>query len=222
MTATGLIHNRRFIPKKSTSDFLNALSFSPLLPIICSVKKTSQKKTGKRGTKVFIGLTAALTLTAGILLAMSPAPLKPDSAAMLAPQTLIDTSAPTAAHAPAWQYIYLHHSRSNAPAGQGDHFLVHPDGRVETTVRWQRQLAPLPPVSTARMPGNAVSIQLVGDFDQLPPTPQQLTAAEQLTNNLRTQYQIPTSNILLTQVPRSAASHGAKFPTEAFKSALAD
>lgn len=202
-----------------------------LRPIFCSFifrasfadqtivkKKSTVKKSNKRGTKVFIGLTALLTLTAGLLLVVSPAPLKPDSTAMLA----IDPSAPSAVRPPSWQYVYLHHSRANVATGQGDHFLIQPDGTVEATQRWRRQMEPLPPVSSARMPGNAVSIQLVGDFDQLPPTQAQLVAAQQLTNNLRQQYRIPASNILLTRVPRSVASHGTKFPTEAFKSAMVD
>jgi hypothetical protein len=170
------------------------------------------KKPNKRATKVFIGLTAVLTLTAGALLAISPAPLRPDATSMLAVGPSVQ---PTA-----WQYIYLHHSRANRSVGQGDHFVIAPDGVIQATDRWERQLSPLAPVAGAKVNSTCVSIQFVGDFDQLPPTAAQLKAAQDLTGSLQQEYRIPAENVLMYPVSRSPASHGAKFPASAFRASL--
>jgi len=141
-----------------------------------------------------------------------------------------------------WKHIVIHHSGTDAGTlagmdrfhreerrmenGLAYHFVIGngkgmPDGRVETSHRWTRQLDG-GHLASAGQNKTSLGICLVGNFDQHPPTPKQLENLEALVRALmkrcglkaaavKTHQQI---NVIHTRCP------GEKFPTSTFFKSL--
>ena len=188
---------------------------------------------------VFLSLVGLLTGTSALLLALAPAPLKPDSAASLfaldAPRSMdviFDTTNPVAAGQ--WKYIFIHHSQTasgNAatlaarPGGLGDHFVIGNgtgcvDGEIQIGHRWAAQLPAGRTPGLATVRPDCVSICLVGDFNRAAPTPTQRLRLAQLVTTLQKQLAIPGSSIHLVQGTNTPADAGRHFPVDAFRQQL--
>ena len=199
----------------------------------------------RRKVVVFTSLTAVLTLTSAVLMALAPAPLTPAAASSLfavdAPASLdvvFQTKVPvtTDRQGPArWKYIYLHHSRTPAgdamslgqqvQHGSGDHFVIcngdgAVDGEIQVTQRWNQQLPPAAPKGAGSIDPSFISICLVGDFDHTVPTPTQLRRATQLVSTLQSKLRIGRDAVVLLDQPTSAAGIGKYFPAGAFREQL--
>lgn len=202
-------------------------------------------KKNKRAATVFAGLLGVLTCTSALLLAVAPAPLKPDSGISGAPAPMLAaarTSSPTSSlsgvfstRTPVdksrWQYIYIRHSKTPAgdqrrlPSPAGDHFIIASgpgatDGTIQMTPRWADQLSPIAPPGAAQIHPQCVSIVLVGDLDATVPTPAQLTRTTQLVQTLQQQLGIPADRVLLLDQRNSPTGVGRFFPTQAFRESL--
>ncbi len=197
----------------------------------------------KKSRRTFIVLTSlvgVLTFTSALLLALSPAPLSPDTSASLfavdAPNSLdviFDTKVPTASRG-RWSYVFVHHSNTaggNAMTfgqdanGLADHFVIGNgdgcvDGELQVGQRWSEQLSALPPAGASGIDGKCISICLVGDFDRTVPTPTQLKRLTQLVQTLQGRLQISGDRVMLVAQPGSAAGIGKYFPTTAFREQL--
>jgi len=119
-----------------------------------------------------------------------------------------------------WRYIVLHHSA--APEGGYDqidrehrkvlgfdgcgyHFVIgngtgSADGQIEVAMRWdnQKQGVHCRNAKTHDADEYGIGICLVGDFDQQPPTPRQVAAAQALIAYLSQRYNI---------IPRNVTTH---------------
>lgn len=204
-------------------------------------KPTAQQR--KRQAWVFVGLLSVLTGTSALLLAVAPAPLKPDSAAaawvssQVAPAEeaafpelpgVTDTRVAVAPNR--WQYIYVRHSRTAPGAARtlgtnpGDHFVIgsdeNPRGGVQMTLRWDHQVSAAAPQGVASIDPRCVTIVLVGDLDRTVPTPAQLARTTQLVRTLQKRLNIPSGNVLTLDQRGSSAGTGRYFPTEAFRENL--
>jgi hypothetical protein len=190
----------------------------------------------RRKFVVFLSLVGLLTGTSALLLALAPAPLKPDSAASLfaldAPRSMdviFDTANPVAAGQ--WKYIFVHHSQTpsgNAatlaarPGGLGDHFVIGNgtgcvDGEIQIGHRWASQLPAGRTSGLATMRPDCVSICLVGDFNRAAPTPTQRLRLAQLVTALQKQLAIPGGSIHLVQGTNTPADAGRYFPVDTFR-----
>lgn len=135
-----------------------------------------------------------------------------------------------------WKYIVLHHTASESGdvasidrdhrqrkdsqgrpwRGIGYHFLIgngHPmaDGAVEATFRWKQQL---PGAHSGDREHNdaGIGICLVGNFNQHPPSKEQLAALERLLKVLRQRYQIDAAHVLTHRDVRETQCPGKLFP----------
>jgi hypothetical protein len=198
-----------------------------------------KKNPPRRSVVVFAGLIGVLTLASTVLLILAPAPLTPgatsslfafDTPASLDP--IFDTQVPVAGAR--WRYIYIHHSKTAAGNAQslcqtygslGDHFLIcngdgAADGELQIGHRWNQQTTAAPQKGTSSIAPTCISISLIGDFDQTLPTPTQVRRLTQLVTALQTRFHIPSSNILLVNLPNSPAGPGKYFPMTAFRDQL--
>jgi hypothetical protein len=185
---------------------------------------------------VFLSLVGLLTGTSALLLALAPAPLRPDSAASLfaldtprSMDAIFDTTNPVAPGQ--WKYIFIHHSQTPAgnaatlaarPGGLGDHFVIGNgsgcvDGEIQIGHRWASQLPAGRAPGLATMRPDCVSICLVGDFNRAAPTPTQRLRLAQLVTTLQKQLAIPGSAIHLVQGTHTPADAGRHFPIDAFR-----
>ena len=116
-----------------------------------------------------------------------------------------------------WRYIVLHHSASASGNydqidgehrkllgidGCGYHFVIgngtgSGDGQIEVSRRWnnQKQGAHTRNARTHDADEYGIGICLVGDFDQQPPSPRQLAAAQALIAYLSKRYNIAPSDV---------------------------
>ena len=215
---------------------------------------TTKRRTAAKGSKgssrgraarssrklvVSVSLLMVLGLTSALLLALAPAPLKPDSAASLfaldAPRSMdviFDTANPVGQGQ--WKYIFIHHSQTpsgNAatlaarPGGLGDHFVIGNgsgcvDGEIQIGHRWAAQLPPGRTPGLATVRPDCVSICLVGDFNRSAPTATQRLRLAQLVTTLQKQLAIPGSSIHLVQGTNTPADAGRYFPIDAFRQQL--
>jgi hypothetical protein len=198
-------------------------------------------KKSRRTLIVLTSLVGVLTFTSALLLALSPAPLSPDTSASLfavdAPTGLdvvFETKVPPARDR--WAYVFVHHS--NTPAGSaltlaqrnssglGDHFVIGngdgcADGEIQIGQRWNNQLSATPPAGATNIDPKCISICLVGDFDHTVPTPTQLKRLAQLIETIQSRLQIPAERVMLvTQPGVGGAGIGKYFPTAAFREQL--
>jgi hypothetical protein len=188
---------------------------------------------------VFVSLVGLLTGTSALLLALAPAPLKPDSAASLfaleAPKSMdaiFETTNPVAPGQ--WKYIFVHHSQTvsgnaaslaSRPGGLGDHFVIGNgsgcvDGEIQIGHRWASQLPAGRTPGLATVRPDCVSICLVGDFNRAAPTPTQRLRLSQLVATLQSRLGIPGSGIHLVQGTNTPADAGRHFPVDAFRQQL--
>jgi N-acetyl-anhydromuramyl-L-alanine amidase AmpD len=135
-----------------------------------------------------------------------------------------------------WRYILVHHTataegdlRSIDAAhrrrtddqgrpwlGIGYHFLIgngHPmaDGEVAATFRWTEQLHGAHAGDRLHNE-QGIGVCLVGDFEQTPPTAQQMAAAQRLVQALARRYGIPRENILPHSQVTATECPGKLFP----------
>jgi len=194
------------------------------------MKSSSLKdRQSRRNVLVIGGLLISLSLTSALLLALAPTPLLPEPRSLMVLDStttldqLFDTQSPIQPNR--WQYIYIHHSKTRrtdtAPAG--DHFLItgatdSADGQVEIRVdpRWTYQKA----MEGARSAPDTISICLVGDFDQSPPSEMQLRRLEQLTQALQRRLSIPGKNVITSDRQNSASGLGRRFPAARLRESL--
>jgi N-acetyl-anhydromuramyl-L-alanine amidase AmpD len=196
-------------------------------------------KKSNRRIVVFLSLVSVLTLTSALLLALAPAPLKPDSTSSLfaldtpeAMEAVFQTK--VAPKTGKWKYIYVHHaarqegnaiSLSDSPGGLADHFVIGNgngaiDGEIQMGQRWNQQVSANPPRGATQIDSNCISICMVGDFDHAVPTAMQLQRLTQLVNALQGRFDIPAGQVLLLSDPNSQAGMGRYFPATAFREQL--
>ncbi|HZZ44950.1 MAG TPA: N-acetylmuramoyl-L-alanine amidase [Tepidisphaeraceae bacterium] len=191
-------------------------------------KATKKQEKSRRGFYVFTTLAAALTMTGGLLVAISPQPLRPEGGVSLSATVegeidpLAGVSGTTLAGR--WQYVYVHHSMSAyAPArGEGatDHFIVDANGRVEKTALWNLQRPASSPTGNGSIDPGCISICVVGDFDQAPPTAGQHHRVVQLIDSLQSQFHMSNHCVIMLDQPGSMGSIGKQFPKADFRSQL--
>ncbi|HEX3357280.1 MAG TPA: N-acetylmuramoyl-L-alanine amidase [Tepidisphaeraceae bacterium] len=197
-------------------------------------------KKAHRKVVVFSSLIGLLTLTSALLMALAPAPLRPDATNSLfavdAPNSMdaIFQTQSDAAKPPQWKYIYIHQSKSagsNAnsimqPDGEfNDHFLIGNgdglnDGEVEMGQHWEGQQSADAPAPNTQIDPDCISICMIGDLDHNRPTPTQMRRLSQLVSALQAHYRIPLSNVALADQPQSSAGVGRFFPVAAFHEQL--
>lgn len=137
-----------------------------------------------------------------------------------------------------WQYIVLHHTAADTGSvdsidaqhkkqkdsagkpwlGIGYHFVIGngrgmPDGEIEPTFRWQQQLhgahtkTPDPVYNQA-----GIGIVLVGNFNNGPPSPAQMSAVKRLVRTLKSAYGIPAKNVIGHRDAKATDCPGKHFP----------
>jgi hypothetical protein len=116
-----------------------------------------------------------------------------------------------------WRFIVLHHSAAQEGCydqidrehrkvlgfdGCGYHFVIgngtgSGDGQIEVAMRWnnQKQGVHCRNAKTHDADEYGIGICLVGDFDQQPPTPRQVAAAQALVAYLSQRYKITPSRV---------------------------
>jgi len=196
-------------------------------------------KKSNRRVVVFATLISVLTLTSALLLALAPAPLRPDASNSLyaidAPESMdviFQTQASVKANR--WKYIYVHHSKSvtgnaltvaQGPNGVPDHFIIGNgdgavDGQIQVSQRWDQQLPALPPGGGGQIDPQCISICLIGDFDRAVPTSMQIRRLTNLINALQGRFDIPAGQVLVMSQSNSIAGAGKYFHTAAFREQL--
>ncbi len=135
-----------------------------------------------------------------------------------------------------WKAIVLHHSattggsveaidaahrRQKDAAGEpwlgiGYHFVVGNgrsmgDGEIQSTFRWRQQLAG---AHAGRRDENehGIGICLIGNFDDAPPTDNQLAALSLLLSELSQRYSIPRERVVCHRDVQATACPGRLFP----------
>lgn len=144
-----------------------------------------------------------------------------------------------------WKYIVLHHTATETGSvssidavhrqrtdsagrpwlGIGYHFVIGnghgmPDGAVEATFRWKRQLQGAH-AGVRKFNEQGIGVCLVGDFNRHPPTRRQLVAAERLVQQLARLNGIDREQILPHWQIRATACPGKLFPLDDLRSAVA-
>jgi hypothetical protein len=194
----------------------------------------------RRRVVVFLSLLAVLTLTSLLLQAMARSPMQPDAADTLFVYNPSDSIvAIFKMQSPVlpsrWEYLYIHHSKTtsgnalllgNSPEGVGDHFIIGNgdglvDGELQISQLWNHQQSAISPSGNIKVQPNCISICLVGDFDQKPPTPMQLGRLGQLVQALQARCRIPGSRVEWLNdgagpTSATAAGIGRYFPGGAF------
>jgi len=116
-----------------------------------------------------------------------------------------------------WKYIVLHHSAGASGNydqidaehrkilgfdGCGYHFVIgngtgSGDGQIEVAQRWtnQKQGVHSRNARTHEVDEYGIGICLVGDFDQQPPSPRQIAAAQALIAYLSQRYKVPQGRV---------------------------
>lgn len=119
-----------------------------------------------------------------------------------------------------WKYIVLHHtavdqgsvesiheahlqrrdSNGNPWLGIGYHFVIGngrgmKDGEIQPTFRWRQQMHGAH-AGNSTYNNTGIGICLVGNFENHPPTSNQLAAAKKLIRQLKTAYKIQPTNIV--------------------------
>ena len=198
-------------------------------------------KQSQRKVVVLTSLVAVLTLTSALLLVLAPQPLSGESYNSLWAtednqdylQEVFHTTVPTRADADGWKFIYIHHSATasgnamtlgQTPDGLGDHFVIGngdgcADGEIQMSRRWMQQLAPGSPRGVNINP-RCISICLIGDFDNLPPTPAQVHRLAQLVSTLQNRLRIDGKSVWFLDQTGSPAGIGRYFPQTAFRGTI--
>lgn len=193
---------------------------------------------GNRRLIVGGALLAGLGLTTALLVLLSPSPLAPDVSGRLfasreAPRTLdpeafesiFQTRQPIRrGH---WNAIFVHHSntaggsaaslaesaRARGISGPPDHFVIgngdgmH-DGEVQFTPRWDQQAPAAAPAAGVPIKPQCISICLIGDFDDRPPTTAQRQRLAQLLAALSQHLNLRSDQVHSLDLPDSAGGIG--------------
>jgi hypothetical protein len=184
---------------------------------------------------VFVSLTATVSLTCLLLLALATPPLTSSAWRSLfaadstdSVDSIFDTQVPVPAGR--WRYIYVHQSAtpggdavtlsqgSDGTAPFADHFVVGNgdgcvDGEIQMTQAWNHQEAIRTPPPGAKLSAACVSICLVGDFSHTRPTAAQMRRLGQLINALQSRFGIPAGAVFAHPTVDTAAGAGHAFPT---------
>ena len=184
--------------------------------------RPKRDRKSRRNVVVLASLLGSLVATSLLLIALAPAPLAPDAAGTLFAidqhdsfDRIFHTRKPVAERR--WTQIFIHHSLTRGgnaltlgekQGGMGDHFLIGngidcADGEVQIGHRWDTQQTASP--EGAQVAEGCISICLVGDLDQSPPTPAQLLRLEQLIQILQRRLHVPGKNVVVMTRPGSAA-----------------
>jgi hypothetical protein len=192
-------------------------------------RASAKRLKSRRNVLVIVGLLSSLTLTSILLLILAPSPLLPEARSLLVVESnptleeIFDTQRPI--QNGRWQSIFIHHSRTRRAdrAAGGDHFVIGgpadaADGEIRIDPRWNTQQAA---ALSAAAPGiNCVTICIVGDFDQSPPTATQIRRTQQLIATLQRRLHIPARNVIAYDRPGSSAGLGRQFPAARLREAL--
>jgi hypothetical protein len=139
-----------------------------------------------------------------------------------------------------WQYLVVHHTATDAGSvesihethlknkdkngnpwlGIGYHFVIGngrgmPDGAIEPTFRWRTQIQGAHAGSNNKdYNERGIGICLVGNFEESPPTAAQRRSVKRLVQTLKSEYHIPSANIVGHKDIRSSATEcpGKYFP----------
>ena len=206
----------------------------------------SRKLKANRHMAVFVSLIATVALTV-LLLALLEAPPLSDTAwrSLMAadgsPESLAEVFGTRVPVTPGrWRYVYVHHSHTaggeattlSPPGGQpglsapfADHFVIGNgqglnDGEVQMTQAWNRQSAITLPPKGATVSAGCVSICLVGDFTNAPPTAAQQQALAALVSELQGQLNIPAKAVFAHPEVNTTAGLGRRFPLGSFRNHL--
>jgi len=191
----------------------------------------------KRMIKVWVILGLGMTVAALAGWAILP---KANSPAVKSPVAIDGIVWPQGmAHTRPWHYIIIHHSAT--PSGTvegitqfhrdrgfqdvGYHFIINNgrsagtrDGEISATARWTEQL-PGAHTSVANRPEfntEGIGICLIGNFEQHPPTPAQMTSLHLLVLALRDRCNIPLERILGHGEVKETQCPGRLFQMELF------
>jgi N-acetyl-anhydromuramyl-L-alanine amidase AmpD len=142
-------------------------------------------------------------------------------------------------------YLVLHHSATdsgsvqsldaahrkrkdqfgNAWLGIGYHFVIGngqgmPDGQIEATFRWKQQLHGAH-ARRRRYNRHGIGICLVGDFENSPPTPRQMSALRSLCEWLMGRYELDRNDVVRHVDVAATRCPGRLFPFDDLIAALA-
>lgn len=137
-----------------------------------------------------------------------------------------------------WVYVVIHHSATSAGSvegihdehrrrrdssgnlwlGIGYHFVIGngngmPDGQIESTFRWRQQLHGAHSGSAVHN-ANGIGICLIGNFEEKPPTAEQLKSITQLVDSLTSRYRIPARLVIGHKTVKPTACPGRHFPLQ--------
>jgi len=150
---------------------------------------------------------------------------------------------PDAPHEP-WKYLVLHHSGTTSGSvqsihnqhirrrdssgnpwkGIGYHFVIGnghgmQDGAVESTFRWKQQLHGAH-AGNALYNARGIGNCLIGNFENAPPTPAQLSSLQSLLNSLCSRCQIDPRDIVGHSAVRRTACPGRLFPLQKIRQSV--
>ncbi|MBN1527165.1 MAG: N-acetylmuramoyl-L-alanine amidase [Candidatus Omnitrophica bacterium] len=136
-----------------------------------------------------------------------------------------------------WKYIIVHHSATEGGTALdfykahrdrgwetiGYHFVIDngsggkQDGQIEATPRWTKQMDGAH-CAAGSMNSRGIGICLVGNFNYEKVSPKQMESLAYLVNTLKTNYRIPSSNVLGHGKVTGAKTDcpGKKFPWSEF------
>jgi hypothetical protein len=200
----------------------------------------------RRTLLVLAALIAAMTLAGGVLLVLEPRPATPSGTVLLssvetsvAPEKALFDTGPTI-NPNRWSYIVIHQSgfpegsaatlaKAHEKAGLTGlayHFVIGngygmPDGQIEASFRWSRQL--IGAYASGRgadlLNKQGIGICLIGDGNKSAPTDAQLRELVWMVRRLQQQFGIPADRVLV-QGPRTTDPSGRMFPNAAFRQQL--
>ncbi len=206
-----------------------------------SGRSAAKRIPSRRKALVFLSLVTVLSVTSLLLRAMAPLPMQPDAYSTLigfAGSDLHDAlfaNLQTPVQEGRWQYVYIHHSKTlggnalslgRTPSGVGDHFVIGngdglADGELQISQRWNHQQSAESPTSDFGVDPACISICIVGDLDQTPPTSLQLGRLGQLVQTLQMRCRVPSSQVQWLQNGQpSVAGIGCNFPADVFQKQL--
>lgn len=129
-----------------------------------------------------------------------------------------------------WTSIVIHHTATHQGSvesihethiakewlGIGYHFVIGNgngmgDGEIEPTFRWREQLHGAH-AGTDEYNQHGIGIALIGNFDEEPPTPAQLSAIKRLVAVLKSEYHIDSEHVIGHGEVKATACPGKLFP----------
>ncbi len=184
---------------------------------------------GSRTIKTLTALLISMTLGALALMVLETAPARPTPqhlAAVASPNELAgkivhDTAVPF--QRMKWRNVIVHSSVNQTPGfAQRCHFLIQPNGKIQVTALWKRQLSG----NHVYVPGrdfnaDSVGICLAGDFSMQAPPRAQMNSLIELVRTLQPLSAIPADRVYLHSdlIPYSQ-SPGVAFPSRTFNANL--